>query len=170
MISNPTVSLPLTLTSQSLMGKAGLFSPLVPSEVSFHDFAPSFHAILLPVIPAFYFPSYLLFLQWKVKILTLDTATSWKASSRELDHPLSSICNSVFSLSLTLLASLSEPKSLSYFLSVSLFDHFHLSISDSIKLFFPIILASWFQHVYLFNLISTPAQTIALRTQCEIYQ
>lgn len=134
----------------------------MPSEFYFHVFAPSFNAILLPVNPAFWFPSSLsLFLQSEVKVLTPDVAPSWKASSIELDHPLSSIYNSVFSHLLTLYALFSEPESLSYFLSLSLFDHFHLSMPMSpFKLFLLLFSTSWFQHLYLFNLISTPAQLL----------
>lgn len=83
---------------------------LFPSLTFFlHVFSP-FNANLLPVTPrpSHFLPTFPFFLQLEVKGLTLDTATSWKASSKELDHPLSSICNSVFSLSLTLLLSLSE--------------------------------------------------------------
>lgn len=55
--------------------------------------------------------------RWKVCVLIL--LHHKKAPSTERDHPLSPICNSVFCLPLTLLASLSDPKSLSHLLSVS---------------------------------------------------
>lgn len=96
-----------------------LLSP--PGSYLLHSrFTFSLHTILLPVTHPSNFPPIFpcsCSSRWKVCVLIL--LHHKKAPSTERDHPLSPICNSVFCLPLTLLASLSDPKSLSHLLSVS---------------------------------------------------